>query len=188
MYRLTDALINFKLRAEMDNLIATLMLWISSNTTYDVTQIQPPEIRLVSPYEITSEYYRGSDEARPESGIDARIFALYNAKDAKNGIIFLVDPRLTSNLSMESADTDESVKGRSKLLHREWLENPVFQEQLLHELIHHVQHQTGAINQFPCPAYGEREAYLLGGKYLNQRYVGDPLPNRKLLAYRYGHC
>ena len=56
-----------------------------------------------------------------------------------------------------------SAADRSGDLHSEWLEDPVFQEQLLHELIHHVQYQTGATADFPCEAFGEMEAYLLGG-------------------------
>lgn len=172
----------------MENLIAILMIWISSNTTYNTNGIPHPEVRLVTAQELTEEYYSGSDAPRPESGVDSRIYALYNNVDADNGIIFLLDPRLNNELTTEWQETDESVFALSKPLHQEWLENPVFQEQLLHELIHHVQSQSGAAKEFPCPAHGELEAYLLGGKYLNRRHATDPLPNRKVLAHMYSRC
>lgn len=172
----------------MENLIATLMIWIGSNTAYEVSGIQPPEVRLLSPQEMTNEYYSGTDAPMPKSGVFTGIFALYNYEDSDNGIVFLLDPRLNDALSPEAAVTDESITDRSKPLHRAWLDNPEFQEQLLHELIHHVQYQTGAVDQFPCPAYAEKEAYLLGGKYLRLRHANDPLPNRKVLAHMYSRC
>lgn len=138
--------------------------------------------------EMTDEYYRGSDATKPDSGIDSRIFALYNYEDSEEGIIFLLDPRLNDDLTAETIDSDETLFDRTKPLDQEWLENPVFQEQLLHELIHHVQYETEVANQFPCSAYGEREAYLLGGIFLRHRHVTDPLPNRNVLAYMYSRC
>jgi len=172
----------------MEKLIATLLIYIGANTGYDVGKVTPPEIRLITAQEMTDEYYRGSDSTRPESGIDSRIFALYNYEDSQEGIIFLLDPRLNDALTSETVDADEMPLDHTKPLDQQWLENPVFQEQLLHELIHHVQYQTGAVNHFPCPAYGEREAYLLGGKFLRQRHVTDPLQNRNVLAYMYSRC
>lgn len=172
----------------MEKLIATLLIYIGTNTSYDVSKVTSPEIRLVTAQEMTDEYYSGTDASRPESGIDSRIFALYNHEDFPNGIIFLLDPRLNDELTLEMLDADDSLYDRTKPLDQQWLDNPVFQEQLLHELIHHVQYQTGAADRFPCPSFGEKEAYLLGGKYLQQRHVTDPLPNRKVLAYMYSRC
>lgn len=172
----------------MEELITALLLWIGSNTTYKVHDIPQPEVRLLGPQELTDEYYSGTDAHRPESGIDSRIYALYNQVDSVNGIIYLLDPRLNDELKTEFQNTFKSVSDRSKPLQSEWYEHPVFQEQLLHELIHHVQYQSGAVDQFPCPAHGELEAYLLGGKYLKLRYATDPLPNRKVLAFIYSRC
>lgn len=172
----------------MEQLIAALMVWISANTSYKVGDIRQPEVRLLSPHEMTEEFYSGTDVPRPESGIDSRVFALYRQDEESNGVIFLLDPRLNNELTTESVDADASATDRSALLHADWLENPVFQEQLLHELIHHVQYQSGAVKDFPCPAYGEKEAYLLGGIYLNKRHANDPLPNRKVLAHMYSRC
>lgn len=172
----------------MENLIATLMVWIGTHTSYNVGDIPSPEVRLVSPAEMTQEYYSGTDISVPVSGgIDSRIYALYNNEDADNGIIFLIDPRLNDELESESAD-DTSLRDLTRPLHNDWLENPVFQEQLLHELIHHVQFQSGAAEQFKCPSAGEKEAYFLGGQYLRLRHATDPLPNRYLLAHIYSRC
>ncbi len=172
----------------MEQLISSLMIWISANTSYNVSNISHPEVRLLSPHEMTEEYYSGTDAPRPESGIDSRVFALYSQDDASNGVIFLLDPRLNNELTTESVGAATLALNRSAPLHTDWLENPVFQEQLLHEMIHHVQYQSGTINDFPCPAYGEKEAYLLGGLYLTRRHANDPLPNRKVLAHMYSRC
>lgn len=72
-----------------------------ANTTYNVNEIPAPEVRLLSPSEITEEYYDGADVRRPESGIDFRTYALYNREDAENGIVFLHDPRLNDTLTLE---------------------------------------------------------------------------------------
>ena len=172
----------------MEALIATLIIWIGSNTSYDVSNIPHPDVRLVSSEALTEEYYSGTDVPRPESGIDKRIYALYNNVDAENGIIFLLDPRLNDELNTDLHNTEKSLPDLSEPLHQEWLEHPIFQEQLLHELIHHVQYQTGVADKLPCPARAELEAYLLGGKYLQLRHTTDPLPNRKVLAYIYSRC
>ena len=179
---------DFKSESTMEKLIATLLIYIGANTGYDVSKVSPPEIRLLSAQEMTDEYYGGSDSTRPESGIDSRIFALYNYEDSQEGIILLLDPRLNDALTAETVDADETPLDRTKPLDQKWLDNHVFQEQLLHELIHHVQYQTGQVNQFPCAAYSEREAYLLGGKFLRERHATDPLPNRNVLAYMYSRC
>ena len=172
----------------MEQLLATLLMYIGANTGYDVSKVTPPEIYLMTAREITDEYYRGSDATRPESGIDSRIYALYSYEDSEDGVIFLLDPRLNDALTSETVDADLTSLDGTEPLDQQWLENPVFQEQLLHELIHHVQYQTGAVNQFPCSAYGEREAYILGGKFLRQRHATDPLPNRNVLAYMFSRC
>ena len=172
----------------METLIATLLLWIGTHSSYNVTELPVPEVRLLTPQELTSEYYRGAEAALPASGIDARILALYNHEDADNGIVFLLDPRLNDELIIESANIENLMDDRSQPLHKEWLGNIIFQEQLLHELVHHVQYQSGVVDQFPCPAYGEQEAYLLGGKFLKLRHSDDPLPNRSVLAHIYSRC
>ena len=67
-------------------------------------------------------------------------------------------------------------------------ENLVFQERLLHELIHHVQKVSGAEQRFTCRKFGEKEAYLLGGEFLKSHYFTDLLPNRYILAHMYSRC
>lgn len=59
---------------------------------------------------------------------------------------------------------------------------------VLHELIHHAQFDSGAYDTYSCRNYGELEAYTLGGKYLKDRYVTDPLPNRDVREHMYSRC
>jgi len=68
------------------------------------------------------------------------------------------------------------------------LENPLFQERLLHELVHHFQYQLGKHKTYLCKNQGELEAYMYGGKFLQLQNVRDPLPNRRVLAHLYSRC
>ncbi len=169
----------------MESLIAALMIWIATHTSYDTQHMPAPQVRLLTPQQLTEEYYRDSGVAMPASGIDARIFALYNTENSPNGIVFLLDPRLDTSAGAIHSVRDEPTAHR---LTEEFLDDPVFQEQLLHELVHHVQNLSGASKSFPCTAYGEREAYLLGGKFLSLNHATDPLPNRNFLAHMYSRC
>lgn len=40
----------------------------------------------------------------------------------------------------------------------------------------------------PSPSWAEKEAYLLGGRYLAAQHVADPLPNRNFRAHIYSRC
>jgi hypothetical protein len=125
----------------------------------------------MTPAEITAEYYDAAGvAAASRQAVDPRIMALYAFEDGPHGAIYVIDPALT-----EGADDDP-------------LGNPIFQERLLHELVHHVQRHTGAYDRFACPAEGEVDAYRLGGLFLKQRRVEDPLPNRNFWARVYSRC
>ena len=172
----------------MENLITALMLWIGANTNYDTSSLQHPDVVLLSPKQMTTEYYSGAGVSLPVSGIDTRVLALYNHEKTTKGVIYLLDPRLNSELEAETLAPQHHVKDLAHPLTALWLEHPVFQEQLLHELIHHVQFKSGAVDRMPCIASSEKEAYLLGGRYLKLRHVTDPLPNRSVLAHMYSRC
>ncbi|PWC56014.1 DUF6647 family protein [Azospirillum sp. TSO22-1] len=147
----------------MGELVAALLLWIGAHTGYRVDGIPRPEVRLVSAREITAEYYAEaqlSAYGRPE--VDERIWALYDMEGGTGGIVYVVNDRP--------------------------LDDPLFQERLLHELVHHVQRVNGAYGRFRCRAEGEREAYLLGGRFLKEKRAEDPLPNRNFWAAMYSRC
>jgi len=147
----------------MGELVAALLLWIGAHTAYPVEGIPLPEVRLVSAREITAEYYAEAQLSayeRPE--VDERIWALYDMEGGANGIVYVVNDQP--------------------------LDDVLFQERLLHELVHHVQRVNGAYDRFLCRAQGEREAYLLGGKFLKERHAEDPLPNRNFWAAMYSRC
>lgn len=155
----------------MPETVAYLLQWIALNTGHVTADLPLPEVVTMTPAEITAEYYGAAGlAAAGRQAVDPRIMALYAFEDGPHGTIYVIDPVLT-----EGADDDPYG-------------NPIFQERLLHELVHHVQRQTGAYDRFLCVAEGEIEAYRLGGTFLRQRNVMDPLPNRNFWAAIYSRC
>jgi len=157
----------------MDKLAMVLLTWISTNTSYDTSTINPPRIIEMTPTQITAEAYSDSPHLIPESRVDDRVFALYNFEDGPNGTIYILGADWTD----DGSSPDQAS----------WTD-PIFQERLLHELVHHVQRLSGAYESFPCRNYGEREAYELGGKFLEQNHAKDPLPNRIFWSRVYSRC
>ena len=157
----------------MDKLALVLLSWISANTSYETANVDPPIVIEMTPIEITAEAYTDNPNLIPESRIDDRVMALYNFEDGPNGTIYVLGAEWTD----DGAAPDQPS----------WM-NPIFQERVLHELVHHVQRVTGTYESFPCRSFGEREAYELGGKFLRQNHVRDPLPNRIFWSRVYSRC
>ena len=156
----------------METVALMLMLWISSNTDYNAEQITLPVIVEMTPKEITAEAYTDVPNKTPEGGIDNRVNALYSFEDGPNGTIYIIAAKLTKA-------SEDFTNPR---------DNPIFQERLLHELIHHSQRLSGTTDKMPCRNFGEKEAYLLGGKFLKSQNVTDPMPNRNFWAHIYSRC
>jgi len=155
----------------MSETVAFLIHWIALNSDYATANLPSPKVVTMTPAEITAEYYDEAGLALADRrGVDPRIMALYAFEDGPHGTIYVIDPALT-----EGAGDDP-------------LGNPIFQERLLHELVHHVQYRTGAYDRFLCRAEGEVDAYRLGGLFLRQRHVEDWLPNRAFWARVYSRC
>ncbi|SPH17381.1 hypothetical protein DEA8626_00899 [Defluviimonas aquaemixtae] len=156
----------------MEALIDLLFAWLDNNSTYRTANLPPPEIVELSPRELTRQYYSDAPDLLPASGIDKRVFALYSTVDGAAGKIYVLRAA-----EVDGAEDYDDAR-----------ENPIWREMVLHELIHHAQWQTEVMQSWPCRNVGERDAYLLGGKYLEQTGTDDPLPNRKLLARLYARC
>ena len=156
----------------MEPLILLLLAWIDKHSTYDTTDMPIPAVVEMSARDLTKEVYKDTPERMPDNGIDENIFAFYSWEHSESGTIFI----------RPAADTKGPLFGDTPL------DNPVFQERLLHELIHHVQYFDGAYDRFPCHAIAEAEAYKLGGLFIQQENVADPLPNRSALVHFYGLC
>jgi hypothetical protein len=157
----------------MEDLAALLLFWIGANSDYDTRNLPLPEIVEMSPRELTDEFYGGSGlRGAQRPSVDPRIMALYSTDEGLHGRIYIIAAHLTDGLQ----------PGEDPL------ENPVFQERLLHELVHHVQHRTGAADAYLCNAAGEMEAYAMGGAYLDAIHADDPLPNRNFWARIYSRC
>lgn len=152
--------------AGIENLVGSLLIWIASNSTYDTGRLAQPDVQLVSAAEITAEYYSDTPEQMPDSGIDPRIKALYTPLEGKYGTIYL---KLTG-------DPDEL------------LDDIAAQEILLHELVHHVQWQTGVADTWRCNNEGELEAYALGAEFLRQKSYRDHFLSRRAWAQIYSAC
>ncbi|WP_424967034.1 hypothetical protein [Dinoroseobacter sp. S375] len=156
----------------MTELMTALMLWISANTAYETAGLPLPELVEMTPAELTAEYYTDVPHLIPSQGIDTRVQALYSQQDGPHGRVYVLAAHL-----VEGADQDDDPYS-----------NPAFREMVLHELIHHVQFQTGTTETYLCPAQGEAEAYAAGGLYLRQRNAPDPLPNRNFWGHVYSRC
>lgn len=156
----------------MELLIDALLQWIGDNSEYQTGLVEHPAVVELSPQELTREFYTGVAHLIPADGVDERLNALYAITDGPNGTIYLLRAEF-----IDGADHFEDPT-----------ENPLFREILLHELVHHVQHVSGASDAWPCLAMGEREAYALGGVYLRQVAATDPLPNRNFWGAMYSRC
>jgi hypothetical protein len=156
----------------MEAVIDLLLDWIADNSTYKTTDMVHPAILELSAEELTREYYTGVPHLMPDDGVDERVNALYAPGDGTHGTIYILAPDLA-----EGAQDFENLR-----------DNPLWQEILLHELVHHAQHQSGIAEGWACPSLGETEAYRLGGRYLRQRHVTDPMPNRSFWGAIYGRC
>lgn len=157
----------------IEEIVLTLLLWIEANSDYETAGLPPPAVVQMTPEELTAEAYRDNPNLVPASRVDDRVLALYNFEEGENGTIFVLGAEWTDDGAAPDANP---------------ITDPVFQERLLHELVHHVQRLTGAYDAFPCRSYGEREAYELGGAFLKQRYARDPLPNRIFWSRIYSRC
>ncbi|TNC73777.1 hypothetical protein [Rubellimicrobium roseum] len=156
----------------MDLLLDALLAWIEAETDYETADLPRPTLVLMRPPDLTREYYSAAPQLLPSDGVDDRLLALYSAEDGAHGTIYVLSPEYVTD-----AEHWEDPA-----------ENPIFREIVLHELIHHIQWQTGAAATWPCPAHGETEAYLLGGRYLRETRTDDPIPNRTFWAHAYSIC
>lgn len=187
----------------MDVVIQILLAWIAANSSYSVMNVPPPAIDFMTSVEITAEYYGEHPEFIPDSGIDDRILALYDPTGDKHGVVYLrVDRKEQFQIERElrmryvrglhAASLVEGSRATPKVLDDVFAmifdKNPILTERLLHELVHHVQYQSGTMAKFTCTALGEKEAYRLGGLYFNRHHVVDPMPNRNFWANAYSRC
>ncbi|WP_425102352.1 hypothetical protein [Tropicibacter sp. S64] len=153
----------------MNALATALMAWIAAHSSYDTATMPLPDIALLTPEALTAEFYRDAPQDIPASRVDARVIALYSHEDGPHGTIFLLTP--------EPAWPGDDP-----------LQDPIFQEQLLHELVHHAQRLSGVMDSWQCRNQGEREAYRLGGLFLARNHATDPLPNRAFWGEIYSRC
>lgn len=156
----------------MDGLLESLMAWIADHSDYVVDDIPPPRVLQLTAQDLTREYYTGVAHLMPDDGVDERLNALYAPGDGSHGTVYILRAA--------------AVDGAAEFDHP--TENPLFREILLHELVHHVQHHSGAAQDWACLSLGEREAYTLGGVYLRQTNTPDPLPNRNFWGAIYARC
>lgn len=191
----------------MDAIVQALIVWISANSQYSVDNVALPTVVFMTPKEITEEYYSDVAEHIPGGGVDDRIWALYEVESNENGVIYLrIDTQLVNNSASDtmaewqrprigvaqsafSHDVDRvTYDSESESYEPLFTDDRVLTERLLHELVHHLQFQTGVNKTFKCLAYSELEAYRLGGLYFKRRHIEDPMPNRNFWAPIYSRC
>jgi hypothetical protein len=156
----------------MESLAAALLVWIATYSLLPAMVLRPPAVKLLSPEAMTAMYHKETGSALKAPAVDPRVMGYFRREGADAGTIYLIDP-------------DRVPQARRFL---DPLENPIFRERLLHELVHYVQWATGQYNQFVCPAQGELAAYSLGGAYLRSLGVVDPMPNREFWVPHLSRC
>ena len=150
-----------------------LLAWLDANADYPpLDGIPPPIVRELGAEALTAEL-RGvpHDSVSPDEA-DPRVHALYSPEDGPHGTIFILEAISTPGLQPGEPP----------------LENPVFRERLLHELVHHVQFHTGAYAAFECRRLAEVDALRLGALYLRRQHADDPFPERWALMRRASRC
>ncbi|MEZ5652618.1 MAG: DUF6647 family protein [Burkholderiaceae bacterium] len=156
----------------LDALIASLLIWIGSHSALEVAGLPAPTIVEMTPLEITRQVHRLAGMTLAPTVADTRLFGAYDPHAGEHGTIYVV--------RAESAPYADEFANH--------LDNPYFHERLLHELVHHVQFRSGAIDRLPCPAAAERDAYRLAGMFVRERHLRDPLAHRASLLRMLDGC
>ena len=157
----------------MDALVTALLAWLDANADYPpLDGIPPPVVRELSAEALTAELRGEPHDSVAPGEADPRVHALYSREDGPHGTIFI----------LEAASTPGLQPGEPPL------ENPVFRERLLHELVHHVQFHTGAFTAFACRTLAEVDALRLGALYLRRHHADDLLPQRWALMHEATRC
>ena len=156
----------------MDALVDLLLEWIGEKTPYVTSDMPAPVILNMTPEELVLQYARGVAQLLPTDGLIPMPYGIYAPDDGENGVIYITQPRFVPGAFAFPDPKD----------------NPLFQEILLHELVHHVQEQSGATRNWPCHRAGELEAYELGGMFLRDAGAQDPLQDRELWGLYFSRC
>lgn len=149
----------------MESIVTTLLMWIATHSPYPVANLPPPAVVLMTAERLAAMLPPPAADAAPiPPGL---VHGLFLAGEGPHGTIYVVRPEDTPRVENYPVPSD----------------NPVFRERLLHELVHYAQHVTGEAATWRCPSQGEYRAYLMGGAYLRESNVRDPLPNRRFAAF-----
>lgn len=156
----------------METLMVALLAWLGTNADYTLQGVPLPIVQELSAEALTAELRGQPHDSIAPGEADPRVFALYSWQDGPYGTIFILKAASTPGLQLGEPP----------------LENPVFRERLLHELVHHVQHHTGAYSAYECKEMGEVDALRLGALYLRRHHAVDPLPHRWALMHEAMRC
>jgi hypothetical protein len=153
----------------MEQVAAALLVWIAAHSSYPVAQLAPPPVVLLTPQALIAQVERDEGVAA-QHGSDLRLQGYFKPDSAGGGTVYVIRPEDTPGAAAHADPAD----------------NPLFRERLLHELVHYAQAATG--RHFRCRSQGEVDAYALGGQYLKEHGVPDPLPERRLVARMVQMC
>jgi hypothetical protein len=150
----------------MEQLSASLLLWVALNTGYAVDDIKAPRVVLLSAAELhalPAHLHVASERVDGYSGHRSGAFDW-----GKDGAptIYLVRPS-------EVPQAENFADAR---------DNPMFRVALVHQLVHFAQWVTGASRTFRCATQGEAAAEAIGWNYLNSLGVSTSMPSIKRWA------
>lgn len=129
----------------------TLLVWISSNTSFTYNSAPLPDIHLVSHDQLVEMLFE-SDALQNRNSKDINVEGLYNFLE--NDIYLLEDIDLST------------AEGKSALIH---------------ELIHYLQYQNGLDKTVACRQNLEKAAYGIQEKYLAQQNKKPPFNDLTVL-------
>ena len=156
----------------MNELIVSMMIWISSTTGWQIPD--PPEILFLSIVELKSYAYGCDLKPIPKENEDicaAKEFWEYDS-GAPLGLYDHIDKKIVLNKNFNI----ESVKDKSILFH---------------ELVHHLQYENELDKTAPCRAKLEKEAYDLQNQWLKEKYntnVFDTIEMNEMFYYVITEC
>ncbi len=147
----------------MEQLSASLLMWVALNSGYAVDDIKAPRVVLLSAAELQSLPAHLHVASERIDGYSSHRSGAFDWGKNDAPAIYLIRPS-------EAPQAENFADAR---------DNPMFRVALIHQLVHFAQWVTGASRTFRCAAQGETAAEAIGWNYLNSLGIPTSMPSMK---------